>query len=153
VDVLELVGQSIPEPPSAGEPFVAFADWTPEEIAALHGLGRLESHAAGQTVIAAGSREDRDLFIVVSGELEVYRRSGGGEQRIALLGPSDVFGEMSFVDGRPRSAEVRALAPTRALRVHPEDVDALAARDASLALRFMREIARILSFRLRQARA
>jgi CRP-like cAMP-binding protein len=148
MDVLELAGAT-PAPPAEG-PFVAFADWTEEEIGLLRGLGRTERFDAGATVIEAGSATDRDLFVVVSGTLEVHRRAGGTETRVALLGPGDLFGEMSFVDGCPRSASVRALATTRALRVRPEDLDTLARTHPAVAVRFMREVARILSFRLRQ---
>jgi CRP-like cAMP-binding protein len=60
---------------------------------------------------------------------------------------------MSFVDGGPRSASVRALTAARVLRVRPSDLDALHERAPTTALAFMREIARILSFRLRVSTA
>jgi CRP-like cAMP-binding protein len=134
---------------AAGERFVAFSDWTPEALAALRGLGTVERVASGAHIIEAGARGERDLFVIVSGDLEVYRARGPQEQRLALLGPGDLVGEMSFVDGGPRSASVRALTPSRVLRVRPGDLDGLRERAPAAALDFMREIARILSFRLR----
>jgi CRP-like cAMP-binding protein len=154
MDVLDLAREeAMPEREPTEETFIAFAGWTPEEIDELRHLGRLQVFQAGETVIEAGASADRDLYIIVSGELDVLRAGGPVEQRIARLGPRDVFGEMSFVDGRPRSAHVRALTPSRALRIRPEDLDALCARNPGLALRLMREIACILSFRLRRALA
>ena len=152
MDILELIrAPSGEERSGEGEPFVAFADWEPSQLTALEGLGNIETLQTGQTVIEAGAHGNRDLFIVVSGELEVYRRAGDREQRVALVGPGSLLGEMAFVDGGPRSASVRALSVSRALRVRPQDLDALRQRNPAVAVLFMKEIARILSFRLRRS--
>jgi CRP-like cAMP-binding protein len=150
---VQQTGQAASGAALAGERFVAFADWTPEALATLRGLGTVERIPSGARIIEAGARGERDLFVIVSGALEVYRVGGQQEQRLALLGPGDLVGEMSFVDGGPRSASVRTLTPSRVLRVRPGDLDALRERAPSAALGFMREIARILSFRLRVSTA
>jgi CRP-like cAMP-binding protein len=90
-------------------------------------------------------REDRALFIVVAGELEVVR----GGQRRAVLRPGDLVGEIAFIDGRPRSAAVCALGAAEVQRIRPADVEALAGRDPTIALRFVWEVARIPAARLR----
>jgi len=60
----------------------------------------------------------REMFVVLDGELEVLKKSAnGGEVRVAMLGPSGWFGEMSILDVQPRSASVRAVAPSRLLRI------------------------------------
>jgi len=153
MDLLDFVTEQAAGPPATGERFVAFADWTPQALAALRGLGTVERVASGERIIEAGARGERDLFVIVSGDLEVYRAVGAREQRLALLGAGDLVGEMSFVDGGPRSASVRALTPSRVLRVRPADLDELRERAPAAALGFMREIARILSFRLRVSTA
>ena len=127
--------------------FVAFADWRMGEMLTLRKLGRIESFDAGATVIDASAVEDHSLFIVMEGELEVWR----GNRRQAVLRTGNLAGELSFVDAKPRSASVRARIRSRVFRVQPEDVDRWAERDPGLALKFMREIARILSARLRSA--
>lgn len=145
MDVLDLVEQA--KQPAGTAPFVAFADWQPDEMAALRDLGSVLSFDTGTMVIAHGPADDRAMYIVIDGELQVVR---GGQNR-DVLRPGDLFGEMSFVDGQPRSASVHALVPSKALRVRPEDVDRLVERAPRIALKFMLEIARILSFRLRAA--
>ena len=87
------------------------------------------------------------LWLVVAGELEVHR----GGQRRDVLQAGDLVGELAFVDGQPRTAVVRARTDAVTLRIRPADVDRLVERDAATALKFMREIARVLSFRLRTA--
>ena len=154
MDLLEFVQTgTVERPPGGDEAFVAFEDWPAEEMAKLRGLGRLEVFEAGQTMIEAGSREDRDIFVVVSGDLEVTQESAGARRTLGHLHSGDLVGEISFIDGEPRSASVRATSRSKALRVRAEDIEQLCETDPKTALRFMKEIARILSFRLRAAQA
>ena len=94
--------------------FGALSDEVLEYLAThLH----VETPAAGDLLFREG--EDANaMFVVLSGEIEVLKRSRGGiEARIALLGPGDWVGEMSIVDIQPRSATVRAVAPGRLARI------------------------------------
>jgi CRP-like cAMP-binding protein len=100
-------------------------------------------------------REGEDanaMFVVISGEVEVLKRSKRSvEARVAVLGPGDWFGEMSIVDIQPRSATVRALAPSRLLRVSSSDLDALYRHDLRSYAIIILNLARELSRRLRVA--
>jgi len=69
--------------------------------------------------------------------------------RVAILGPSDCFGEMSMIDMQARSASVRALAPSRLLKVTSEDMDGLYRSDLKSYTLIVLNIARDLSRRLR----
>lgn len=63
---------------------------------------------AGQKVVEEGERS-REFYVVISGEFSVSKRLASGKQTtIAHLKPGDSFGEMSYLDGRPRSATVVA---------------------------------------------
>jgi len=94
----------------------------------------------------------REMFVVLSGELEVVRHSANGaEGRVALLGPGNWVGEMSIIDPQPRSASVRALAPSILLVVTTEDLDRLYRRDMKSYLLVVLNIARELARRLRVA--
>ena len=49
------------------------------------------------------------MYVLLDGEMEVLKKGRRGrDQRIALLGPGDTFGEMSLLTGERRSATVRA---------------------------------------------
>jgi len=135
------------------EHFVAFKDWQDNEIKSILGLGNRVSYTAGKQVLQMGSEEDRDIYIIITGELEAYHNVGGGEKRLTLMRPGDLFGEMSFVDGRPRSANVRALEDSLLLRIRPEDLDSFCTKEPALALMFVKEISKILSSRLRRFEA
>jgi len=103
----------------------------------------------GEMVFREGE-QGRELFVVLEGEMEVQKRSrNGNEVRLALLGPGDWFGEMSVLDVQPRSASVRALAPSRLLVFRAQDLDALYRRDLKAYSLVVMNIAREISRRLR----
>ena len=106
---------------------------------------------AGDPVFHEGDPA-RDMFVVMSGEMEVLKRSQSGlDARVALLGPGDWFGEMSILDVQPRSASVRVLAPSRLLRISAADLDSLYRHDTKAYAIIVLNIARELSRRLRVA--
>ncbi|HKY37833.1 MAG TPA: cyclic nucleotide-binding domain-containing protein [Polyangiaceae bacterium] len=111
----------------------------------------VETPPAGATLFREG--EDASaMFVVISGEVEVLKKSKRNiEARVAVLGPGDWFGEMSIVDIQPRSATVRALAPSRLLRVSSADLDALYRHDLRSYAIIILNLARELSRRLRVA--
>ncbi|MBT3923320.1 MAG: cyclic nucleotide-binding domain-containing protein [Nitrospina sp.] len=53
------------------------------------------------------------MFIVLEGELEVYKQN----KHIAFRGVGDFFGEMSLLESKPRSASVRAVADSVLLEI------------------------------------
>lgn len=117
----------------------------------LSTLLTVEMPPAGSTLFREG--EDANaMFVVISGEVEVLKKSKRNvEARVAVLGPGDWFGEMSIVDIQPRSATVRALAPSRLLRVSSADLDALYRHDLRSYAIIILNLARELSRRLRVA--
>ncbi len=117
----------------------------------LSTLLTVETPPAGATLFREG--EDANaMFVVINGEVEVLKKSKRSvEARVAVLGPGDWFGEMSIVDIQPRSATVRALAPSRLLRVSSADLDALYRHDLRSYAIIILNLARELSRRLRVA--
>jgi CRP/FNR family transcriptional regulator, cyclic AMP receptor protein len=57
-------------------------------------------------------------FIIVTGTAEVARNG----KRVALLGPGGVVGELSLIDGKPRSATVTAASDLGALALDRADL-------------------------------
>ena len=53
--------------------------------------------------------EGKELFVIGEGEVEIRKESASGESMtLARLGPGNFFGELSFIDQRPRSASAVA---------------------------------------------
>jgi CRP/FNR family transcriptional regulator, cyclic AMP receptor protein len=60
----------------------------------------------------------RDLYILMSGRIAIAKRAPDGRSSVvALMEEEDLFGEMSLFDGQGRSAEARALEPSRVIAV------------------------------------
>jgi CRP-like cAMP-binding protein len=107
---------------------------------------------AGEVVVGEGETA-REMFVVVGGELEVVKKGAVQQEvRVALFGPGDWFGEMAILDVQPRSASVRAVAPTMLIQLTAEHVERLLyRRDVKSYALLMMNIARELSRRLRVA--
>ncbi|MBW1771684.1 MAG: MMPL family transporter [Deltaproteobacteria bacterium] len=78
-------------------------------------ISELSEFAEGELLVEQGTF-GRSMFLILSGEVEVARRSDGKSQRITLLGPGQVFGEIGYIKEIHRTADVRALSPVEALR-------------------------------------
>jgi CRP-like cAMP-binding protein len=113
---------------------------------------RAELVQPGQLLITEGEIAAH-MFVVLSGEVEVLHKGGADHDvRVALLGPGDWVGEMAILDVQPRSASVRALAPSALLRLTAGDVrNLLFERDTGQYALLVMNIARELSRRLRVA--
>jgi NTE family protein len=92
----------------------------PAQVAELIGRFKTERYAPRDFIVREAERGD-SLFIVESGMVEVVVRSNDGSDSVlSRLGPGETFGEMALLTGEPRSAAVRAMAPT-VVRVVPRD--------------------------------
>lgn len=85
-----------------------FAKLNAEHLAELAALLQQRQVASQQPVFWIGDQGD-EFFIIQLGRVSVcYPDQLGHEIVIAVLGPSDFFGEISLLDGGPRTATVRA---------------------------------------------
>ncbi|MCG2720823.1 MAG: cyclic nucleotide-binding domain-containing protein [Thermodesulfovibrionales bacterium] len=78
------------------------------EAQRLIGNITLQMYPAGQTIIEEGDSGD-SIYIIQSGQARVVTHILGKEIELAILSPGDVFGEVAFLTGRPRTASVIAL--------------------------------------------
>jgi CRP-like cAMP-binding protein len=69
-----------------------------------------KSYRAGTFLFHENDRS-RELYIIQSGKIRIYRNIGGREIEIGIMGKGAVLGEMSLIDGRPRSASAKVLEP------------------------------------------
>ena len=65
----------------------------------------------GEIIFKEGEIGD-EIYLIEEGEVEIFKEIEGKEKRIAILKEGEVFGEMSALDGKPRSASARALKDT-----------------------------------------
>ncbi|MDR7522690.1 MAG: cyclic nucleotide-binding domain-containing protein [Armatimonadota bacterium] len=94
------------------------------------------------TRLATEGEVGHELYVIVEGEATVTVG-----RRTVRLGPGEFFGEMSLVDGGPRSATVTATTPMKLLVVGHREFWGLLNEAPQLAAKIMRA----LSERLREA--
>jgi CRP-like cAMP-binding protein len=128
-----------------------FGGLSDDVLEAFGGSLEVVELAAGATVFREAD-SGRDMFVLLDGEMEVLKQSKRQREiRVAVLGPGDWFGEMSILDVMPRSATVRAIAPSRMLRLTAHDLDALYRKDLRSYSLILMNVAREMSRRLRVA--
>lgn len=130
------------------------APLAPQDLAWLEALMPEQGFAAGEPVVRAGDPGDA-MFFLLGGTVEV-RLSGPGPgrgRRVDVFTAGMSFGEMAFIDGAPRSADVVAVQPTRC-RVLPLAVfERLDRERPQLKIRLLQQVTRQLSTNLRRINA
>ncbi|MCO5044400.1 MAG: DUF1003 domain-containing protein [Verrucomicrobia bacterium] len=86
-----------------------FATLPEEDATRLAKVMQAQSFEANHTIFWMGDK-GTDFFIIQAGTVELFLQDEGGkETHLAELGPGDCFGELSLLDGAPRTATCRAL--------------------------------------------
>jgi CRP-like cAMP-binding protein len=120
-----------------------FQGMSDKSLARVADIAKEVSHPAGKTVV----EEDHSavgFHLIVSGEAEATQ----GGKAIGTMGPGDYFGEMSLLDGKPRSASVVATTDLRTLAIPAWNFDRLLDENPEM----MRALLVVLSERIRQLR-
>ncbi|HSL10963.1 MAG TPA: cyclic nucleotide-binding domain-containing protein [Actinomycetota bacterium] len=99
---------------------------------------------AGETIVQEGMLGET-MFVILEGQAKVVR----GKRKVGEVLPGEFFGELSLIDGGPRSASVVADTPMRVLRIFRRTLTGLWRDDPKLAIRVLdglvkrvREVAR-----------
>ena len=95
-----------------------------------------------EIIVEAGQRGGT-FFVIVEGEVRVVR----GDRTIARAGPGEFFGEISLLDGGPRTASVIAATPVVAIRLFKASFDKVVREEPRVAGKILAAVAR----RLREA--
>ena len=106
----------------------------------------IKTFEQGEIVLQEGTK-GTSAFIVLSGAVEVLKRSGDKEIVVATLGEGQVFGEMGLIEDRPRSATVKAMTELRLQVISREGFNELLQKKPSVLI----PIIKSLFERLRQA--
>ena len=116
-----------------------------KEVEALSKYLQLCAADKGMTIVREGSREAY-LCLVVDGRVNVMKEG----RQIGSVGPGHTFGEMSLIDGEPRSASVVAEEKTTLIVLTRDGFANLSLEVPALAIKVLFKIAKLLSQRLRQ---
>ena len=99
-----------------------FSGLSADERAEITGRAHIRSLAAGETVFATGAAGDQ-MMALLSGTIRISVSSvDGRELLLAIIQPGEVFGELTVLDGKERSADAIAETPCTLAILHRHDV-------------------------------
>ncbi len=117
----------------------------PEALQLLHARCRWKNYGEGEEVLSYLDHSD-DVFFITEGEVRVTIFSlQGSVVTIGDLGTGEIFGEMSSIDGQPRSASIVALTPCSLASMPSSAFREIASAEPSVSW----ELSRILTHKLR----
>ncbi|MEA2195767.1 MAG: family transcriptional regulator, cyclic receptor protein [Solirubrobacteraceae bacterium] len=121
------------------------------ELLTLATFSREKRFVSGASLFQEGD-EGAEMYIILEGRVMISKFiPGAGEEALAILERGDFFGEMSLIDGEPRSADARAHGgPLTVLALDQGTVREVLAMDPHAALEFLQLLCRLVANRLRE---
>jgi len=117
-----------------------FCQLAAEDLKTLRRIAREQSFGAGQEIFKEGDEGD-GLFVVKEGSVEISGLVGENVRHVfSRVGPGDIFGEMSVIENKPRSACATAAGDTTVYAIPRDEMQALVERSPMLALFLLREV-------------
>ncbi len=116
-----------------------FAEVPVEPLKQLAATAERLTLAAGDQLIREGDPAE-ELFVVVSGELEIRKQSGNAEVALTRVGPGSIQGEMATFERSRRVASVYAVTDAEVLRLPFESVRDMIAADPDVATALLRTV-------------
>jgi len=126
------------------------APMSDEQVALLAAVARREAFVADELIFQEASH-GTDFLFVGTGQLEARRTTPFGDQKVAVLGDGDLCGELSLLDGKPRSTSVVGLSDGHLWRFDGERMARLVATDHAFEVSLLRMFCRSLAGKIRQA--
>ena len=122
-----------------------------KELTTLATFSREIRFGAGGALFEEGD-EGHEMYVILEGKVLISKYiPGAGEEALAILERGDFFGEMSLIDGEPRSADARAYSgPLTVLALDQSTVHEVLSMDPDAALEFLQLLCRLIATRLRE---
>ena len=102
-----------------------FADLTDTELEVMAKITSQKNFKAGETIFKE-SEEGQSLYVIRSGEVKASVSAPNGVVfTLTMLKDGDIFGQMSFIDGRPRSATIIAASDVNTIVMEKSDFEGI----------------------------
>ena len=113
-----------------------FSDLSSRHLKRMADLAEEVRFNAGDLIVQEG-QPGGTFFVILEGEAKVTRKG----RKLNELYPGDFFGEVSLLDGGPRTATVTAETPIVAIRLFRKEFAKLISADPEIALKIVAELA------------
>jgi CRP/FNR family transcriptional regulator, cyclic AMP receptor protein len=127
-----------------------FPDFSDEELYLVASLSQRMDLKKGEAVFKENQQDDAGVFFIEEGIVRITKTCTGKDKVLAMFGMGNIFGEMSFLDKRPRSATVTADEDVVLYKLLPEKIKELEKNAPRTAVKLLRVFIEKLTARLRQ---
>jgi CRP/FNR family transcriptional regulator len=112
-----------------------------EAATTLRALVTVVPLGRGQTLFSEGHEGDR-LYVILDGKIKLTRTAPDGrENLLSVLGPGEMFGELSFFDPRPRTASAITVTDVRLAGLGHDDLRPFLKGYPEIAVHLLRALA------------
>jgi CRP/FNR family transcriptional regulator, cyclic AMP receptor protein len=119
-----------------------FAGLSAETASLLEGGAQKRSFRRGEVIFHKGDPGSA-MYVIAEGQVKIILPSDGGEEALlGVLDPGDFFGELSLIDGHPRSATIVATEPTDTIVLHRDEFLRVIHASPNVAVDMLRVLAR-----------
>jgi len=125
-----------------------FEKLEPAEIMEIIHIVEIRHYAAGDTIFSENEPGDA-WFVLYRGTVDVLKHGVTGEKKITEIPEKSCFGEISILDGSPRSATIRAETDTVAFRIPRNAFSELLDGNHLVAYKLIHQMAILLATRQR----
>ncbi len=120
------------------QPF--FTDLTDDELIVISKITSRKDFKLGDTVFKE-SEDGQSVYVLKSGEVKACKIAPDGELfTLTIMKDGDIFGEMSFLDGRPRSATIVAMSDLVTYVIERSDFETIVDENPRIIYKIMRNI-------------
>ena len=121
------------------------------ELQTLANFSNVKRYPGGTYLFHEGDAGS-EMYVVLEGKVMISKFiPGGGEEALAILQRGDFFGEMSLIDGAPRSADAKAFqGPVTVVSFDQQTLDEVELVDPRASIDFIRLLCQLMSQRLRE---
>lgn len=121
------------------------------ELMTLATFSREKRFPSGSFIFEEGD-EGNEMYVILEGKARISKYiEGAGEEALAILERGDFFGEMSLIDGHPRSADAKAHdGPVTVLAFDRATFHEILSMDAHASFELLQLLCRLIARRLRE---
>ncbi|MDH5751460.1 MAG: cyclic nucleotide-binding domain-containing protein [Deltaproteobacteria bacterium] len=123
-----------------------FARFSDRDLLRLLNICPTRTYKKGDFLFREGD-EGSSMFVLLSGEVGIYKTQDGADKLVSVLSPGDCIGEMAVVDDSPRSADARINSYATIFEIEKRTITE---DDSKLALRLSRQIGTELANKIRK---
>lgn len=117
-----------------------FSDLTDEELATVAKITKKKDFKLGETIFKE-SQDGAAIYVIKKGEVKACKTAPDGELfTLTIMKDGEIFGEMSFLDGRPRSATVVAVSDIETYTIDKADFESIVDANPRIIYKLLKNI-------------